>query len=218
MLNGKFNKDAAFRRNFLCCDHQNIFSHTTRRHKPVRSTSLRESPFLHTDAWESANSFWAIISSLVLLKSTNSHLFYSTGFFFLFFSTHRWVKRERKKIQTKRFCPVQYWIFPFHCRANAPRLVATLSVCGRNSFQVRLITWADDSSAITYLFKKLLFSWEASVKHSSEWPNPAPHLLHSARTSLLSLWLFLPPPPLHSLSLSPFSCCGEQHNCQLCMG
>lgn len=110
----KFNKDAAFRRNFLCCDHQNIFSHTTHRHKPVRSTSLRESPFLHTDAWESANFLLGYNQQLSTSQiHKQSFVLLHWVFFFCFFPlTGEWKEKEKRSRQ-RDFVPSSIGFFPF---------------------------------------------------------------------------------------------------------
>lgn len=119
MLNGrdyifKFNKDAAFRRNFLCCDHQNIFSHTTHRHKPVRSTSLTESPFLHTDAWESANFLLGYNQQLSTSQiHKQSFVLLHWVFLFCFFPlTGEWKEKEKRSRQ-RDFVPSSIGFFPF---------------------------------------------------------------------------------------------------------
>lgn len=108
----------------------------------------------------------------------------------LFFSP-RWVKMEKKKkksIQTRLGIQSRPTVDSlFHCAANAHRLVVTLSVCSRSNAQVHLVTWADDSSAITDIFKsyfsleKLL--WNNDLRDQT----PAPPL-YSVRTISLSLF------------------------------
>lgn len=95
-----------------------------------------------------ACSLWSIINSLVLLRSTNSHLFPSTSF-------SRWVKKKKRKNRSSGRDFVL-----LSAEQTARRQWRPSRVCGRNSSQVLMITWADDNSVIMDLLKKLLSSRE----------------------------------------------------------
>lgn len=138
--------------------------------------------------------------------------------FFCFFPlTGEWKERKKKRSRQRDFVPSSIGFFPFTAEQMPRGWWRLWAYAAGTAFRC---SWSPELMTAQPLqtFSKSCFSlgrrvWNIHLNDRTLLPTSCIQL--GRVCSLSGRFFHL----LHStLSLSPFSCCGEQHNCQLCMG